>query len=161
MRWTAVDLAHFEARRTGEASSAPRDRRPRPALGGKPQPSELQAHIAIAQHLRMRARPGVFWFHPANGELRDKATAAKLKAMGVRPGTPDLIVLVSGRLHGLELKRHDGRLTPEQRACHAEIEAAGGFVATAWDTGAALRILEAWGAIRPDPAQMERAARNG
>jgi hypothetical protein len=40
--------------------------------------------------------------------LRDAATAGKLKAMGLQPGWPDiLLVNPSGRLHALELKRGD------------------------------------------------------
>ena len=92
----------------------------------------------------------VFWCHYPAGEIRDAATASKLKAMGTKPGVPDLVLLISGRLHGLELKRHDGRLSPEQRACHAEIENAGGCVATCHDVDSALRVLAMWGALRED-----------
>ena len=31
-------------------------------------------------------------FHPANGEYRHPATAARLKTMGVRPGVPDILL---------------------------------------------------------------------
>jgi len=47
-------------------------------------------------------------FHPANGEVRHPATATKLKAMGVKPGVPDLVLPVARHgYHGLfiELKR--------------------------------------------------------
>ena len=47
-------------------------------------------------------------FHVANGGYRHKATAGKLKALGVRAGVPDLLLLVPrGKYHGmaLELKR--------------------------------------------------------
>jgi hypothetical protein len=73
-----------------------------------PDPSEVQIHIAIAERLRWQARDDVMWFHIPNGELRDKRAAAKLKAMGVRPGVADLLFIwcgISGlRVLFLELK---------------------------------------------------------
>ena len=70
--------------------------------------SETQIHEAVVGHLRRRCRRGVHWHHPATGELRDAAPAAKLQRMGVRAGLPDLLLLIEGRLHGLELKRERG-----------------------------------------------------
>ena len=133
MRWTANALARFQSRRSGEASSpdAPARRQRGGAFdlknnqrkssgpGDRPQPNELQIHMSVAAHLRARARPGVWWSHFPAGELRDERTAHKLKQMGTKPGVPDVLLLISGRLYGLELKRHDGRLSPEQRATHA------------------------------------------
>ena len=81
------------------------------------------------------------------GEIRDAATAAKLKGMVTKPGMPDFVLIIAGRLHGLELKRHDGRLSPDQRATIAEIEAAGGIVHTARSIDEALTVLAAWGAL--------------
>lgn len=142
------------------APTTARARRPRPAPGSV-EPSELQIHMSVAAHLRARAKPGTWWAHYPAGELRDERTAHKLKQMGTKPGVPDMLLLVGGKLHGLELKRDGGRLSPEQRACHAEIEAAGGFVATAWCVDTALAILTAWGVLRPDAGQTERTASNG
>ena len=64
-------------------------------------------------------------FHPANGEYRLPATAARLKQMGVRPGVPDILLpyhvydagvdkLYTGL--AIELKRsdHSNKPTPEQ-----------------------------------------------
>lgn len=36
---------------------------------------------------------GHTWFHPPNGGYRSGREAAKLKAMGVKPGVPDIIIL--------------------------------------------------------------------
>ena len=149
MSWTEAQLADFEARRSpdGRKTSATVRRKRSRLARTLPAPSELAIHVAVAGHLRARADAHVWWFHPANGEHRDPRTGAKLRAMGVQPGTPDLLLLIGGRLHALELKRHDGRLSPQQRACHRAITVAGGFVATAWDVDSALAILEAWGAF--------------
>lgn len=32
------------------------------------------------------------WSHPPNGEVRNKVTASNLKAMGVNPGIPDILI---------------------------------------------------------------------
>lgn len=55
-----------------------------------PKESEFQIHASIVAYLRQMARPDVQWWHTSNGEIRDKRTGAKLKAMGQRPGAPDL-----------------------------------------------------------------------
>ena len=58
-------------------------------------------------------------FAVPNGGRRDKVTAARLKAEGVKAGVLDIWFPVArGRYHGLviELKTRTGRLTPEQKA---------------------------------------------
>jgi hypothetical protein len=106
------------------------------------EPSELQLQISVVRHLQWRCREGVIWFAVPNGELRDKRTGAKLKAMGVRPGVADLIFIwgelistprleVTPQLLFLELKARGGRLSPPQiefrdimRKCGAPFEVA-------------------------------------
>lgn len=56
-------------------------------------------------------------FHIPNGGSRHKAEAGKLKAMGVKPGVPDLFLPVSRHIyHGLfiELKNETGKLSKLQ-----------------------------------------------
>jgi len=53
-----------------------------------------------------------------NGGHRNKITAAKLKAEGVKPGVPDICLPVArGQHHGLyiELKTQQGKLSPRQQ----------------------------------------------
>ena len=121
-----------------------------PAAVKKPEPSELSIHIAVASHLRFRARPGLVWWHTPNGEKREKRDAAKLKAMGTLAGLPDFFFLDNGRLFGLELKRNKGRISPEQRAVSAALERNGATCATAFGLDDALAVLEGWGLILPD-----------
>ena len=120
------------------------------------EPSELAIHFAVVRHLRHRARPGVFWCHFPAGEIRDAATASKLKAMGTKPGVPDFVLLIGGQLHGLELKRHDGRLSPDQRATIVELEAAGGICHVAYSVDEALTVLIAWGGLHADAGKIHR-----
>ena len=113
--WSSDQLADFERRRSHHGtrtSAAVRTQRAGPT--SRPQRSELserELHLAVGRHLRHRAATGVFWFHPANGEHRYLVTAAKLKAFGVKPSTPDLVLLFRGKLHALQLKRQNGQLS--------------------------------------------------
>ena len=148
MRWSETDLSRFEARRQAPSVPVPRKRQAKPAQ--RWEASETQIHEAVVARLRVRCRADIHWHHPATGELRDPGTARTLQRMGVRAGLPDILLVIDGRLHGLELKRQrGGRLSPEQIAMHAELTAAGAVVAVARGLDAALNILESWGALLP------------
>ena len=56
----------------------------------EPQKEVTSLHIPLVAMLRWCLRPDVIWRHYPAGELRDKRTAAKLKAMGVLAGSADL-----------------------------------------------------------------------
>jgi hypothetical protein len=56
-----------------------------------PNRREQDLQRALADHLRARTRPNVYWFHPANGDARTGVEGAILRACGVRAGTPDII----------------------------------------------------------------------
>ena len=64
------------------------------------------------------AHPILRWmYHPPNGGGRSKATAGRLRAMGVRSGVPDLLChMESGRWKGfaVEAKSAIGRLSEDQ-----------------------------------------------
>jgi hypothetical protein len=109
---------------------------------------ETPIHMALVQHLQVRARPGVFWCHVPNGEYRARVTAAILRGMGVKAGVPDLMLVSQGRAYFLELKREGGKLSTEQKVVHAELRRAGAVVDTAYGLDEALDVLEAWGLIR-------------
>jgi hypothetical protein len=59
---------------------------------------EATFHIQLVSMLRWCVRPDVLWRHVPNGEHRDARTAAKLKAMGVLPGSADLEFFYSSAL---------------------------------------------------------------
>lgn len=110
--------------------------------------TEEAIHRAVVQHLERRAAGGTVWWHTPNGEIRHRAVAGKLKAMGTRAGMPDLMLLRAGQLYGLELKRLGGRVSVEQSRRQSELAAAGAVVATVEGLDAALRVLGEWGLIR-------------
>ena len=78
--------------------------------------------------------PELEWlYHNANGELRNKTVAKRLKALGVKPGIPDLCLPVSrGGYHGLyiELKRPsgEGKISDDQARCMEFLISQGYFV---------------------------------
>ncbi len=87
-------------------------------------------------------------FHIPNGGSRGKAEAGRFRAMGVRPGVPDLCLPVAiGGKHGLyiELKRvKGGRVSEEQAAWIAELRARGyaAEVCHGWEEAA--RVIEGY-----------------
>lgn len=81
--------------------------------------TEDQLHRSVAQYLALVLKPPTLWnTFPAGGG--GKARGQRLKAMGLKPGWPDLIVLhPKGRLTmvlGLELKCGRNRQSAEQKA---------------------------------------------
>lgn len=83
-------------------------------------PSEDAIQMALIAWLRLQHPEAWPWaHHSANGGYRNPVTAARLKAMGVRRGFPDLTLwLPRGGFHGLavELKVGRNRATAEQIA---------------------------------------------
>jgi hypothetical protein len=84
-----------------------------------PTAKEFQIQIALINRLKLQGNKAVLWFHVPNGELREKRTAARLKAMGVLPGVADLQFLwvePDGdiRILFLELKRKGEQQTEDQ-----------------------------------------------
>ena len=91
-------------------------------------PSEEMEQRALTAWLSARF-PTVLFYAVPNGGWRSKATAGKLKATGVKPGVPDLVIAEprSGH-HGLyiELKRaKGGQLSPFQKEWLAALKARG------------------------------------
>jgi hypothetical protein len=109
---------------------------------------EAQLHAAVVEHLRLRAEPDVLWLHCPNGERRDKITGAKLKRMGVVPGTADLLFWHRGNSYALELKSLGGRLSDAQLEFLARFNDAGGHSTVAEGLDRAIAVLEAWGLLR-------------
>lgn len=55
-------------------------------------------------------------FHPPNGGFRHKATAARLKAMGTKPGVPDVFLPVPrNNYHGLWIEMKHGSNKPTKK----------------------------------------------
>ena len=110
--------------------------------------SEQTIQREVFRHLRARAAPGVFAFHPPNGGYRKPVEAAIMKGLGVRAGVPDVFIVRDGRCFAIELKAEGGRASDKQLATIAALREAGAFTCIAEGLDRALACLEAWGILR-------------
>jgi hypothetical protein len=112
--------------------------------------SERQLHQYVIDLLRLRARRDVLYLHIPNESPRSPRYGAQLVRMGMLPGAADLLVVVNGIAHWLELKVGRGRQSPAQVAFEAAAWAAGATYAIARTPEQARATLSSWGALRPD-----------
>lgn len=112
-------------------------------------PPEEQEQTVLAQWLDLH---DITWFHTPNGGHRNVVVAAKLKAQGVKPGVPDVMIVdpppASPDSVGvaIELKRRkDGRVTPEQTHWLAILQERGWAVAVCRGASEAIEFLESLG----------------
>ena len=75
--------------------------------------TEDEIQIQVAAWLDAKLPQGWLWFHCANGGFRKKTTAKRFKAMGLKPGIPDIIILRPEPIY-IELKSFGGVLSPSQ-----------------------------------------------
>ncbi|MGO9006617.1 MAG: VRR-NUC domain-containing protein [Beijerinckiaceae bacterium] len=123
-------------------------RKVRPRKAPKVKPKELSLHIAIVATLRRYAKPDWLFWHTANGEWRDIRTAAKLKAMGVRPGVPDLLLLrPDGVIHCLEFKRAGEYISEDQENFRLHCLAHGIPFVVVSTIDETLYALDKWGVL--------------
>lgn len=122
--------------------------------------AESRLQMAVVQHLRLGCKPGIFWFSVPNEGKRAPRTANRLKAMGMVPGVPDIVIIINGIAHGLELKAKGGHQSTAQRDVEAAWTAAGGFYACTTGIDETLATLVRWGVLpetylgRPKPQEL-------
>ncbi len=113
--------------------SLPAGFKPKSAPGKKRAQPERSLQIRVATMLSWMLPPEVPWTSIAHGVFisGDRMAAiragARLKAMGLHAGWPDIHFIFKGRACYLELKAGQGR-SPEQKLVHSAIAAAGGVV---------------------------------
>jgi hypothetical protein len=106
---------------------------------------EGRIQIAIVRYVRTVA-PHIRILHFANGGWRDRAEAARFKALGVLPGASDLILaLPDGRCSWWEIKTDAGRLSDDQKAFINDLERLGHSWAIVRSVDDARRELQAPG----------------
>lgn len=118
--------------------------------------AEDRLQKALVTVLQIDAAPNVFWCSIPNEGKRGPSVAARLKAMGMRAGAPDLFFIINGHPYGLELKaaadsvtgRRAGKQTPVQRRVEDDWHAAGGTYRVATGIDEATDTLKAWGALQ-------------
>ena len=97
----------------------------------------------VAMHTTTRPELGLLFAIP-NGGHRNKGTAVKLKAEGVKAGVLDTCLPVArGGWHGafIELKVGHNRPTPEQKAWIRNLSEQGYYCAIHWDWSQAFQCL--------------------
>jgi hypothetical protein len=120
---------------------------PKAAKPRRNRPEEI-LHRALASHLTIRPAPNIYWLHVPNGGWRSKTEAKILKSMGVRKGTPDLLLCRAGKLIAIELKSPKGRVSKHQREAIAELTAAGCMCRAIDNIDDAVAWLEKLGFLR-------------
>jgi hypothetical protein len=110
---------------------------------------ERAIQCAIVKALRKYAKPTqCFWYAIPNGGKRDVITAARLKAEGVVPGTPDMgFVLPFGQAGFIEFKADNGRQSESQTQVETTITHLGARYEVAHSVDEAWAILAAWGVL--------------
>lgn len=111
---------------------------------------EFRLTCVIADVLRLRGEPGLYWTHLPFGEARSERTGARLKRMGTRAGAPDFLLLWKGRSIGLELKEQGGRQTDTQRDTERDWLAAGGLYRCCKGYDETIAFLDMIGVLLPD-----------
>ena len=113
-------------------------------------PSEAAIQQRVVRLLRTQGPSDIVFLAVPNEIKRDDW--GQFEAMGGLRGAPDLLLIRSGRIYGLELKRASGKSSAAQREVHRHLERAGAFVATAFGLDAAVGYLQAWGLLNRDLA---------
>jgi hypothetical protein len=109
---------------------------------------ELKLHIQVADFLKLALDRNVAWSTIAHGGFKlPKRTAEKLKAMGLRGGFPDIMLVhpTRGVFCGIELKSASGRLSEDQVAIHGLIRKSWGLVEVCRSVEEVEGTLRAWG----------------
>ncbi len=87
----------------------------------------LQRTVADYLALCVPAPPSGPWWTAVNPiPAKSRSAAGISKGMGLRAGTPDIVLCWKGRLVGIELKAGRGRMSPAQLEAHDAITLAGG-----------------------------------
>ena len=103
----------------------------------------------VADILKRFVMPGWRYTHLPMGELREHATAVRLRRMGVTRGWPDLMfVSATGEVCFMELKRRGSHLTEEQDEIATFLGNAGLRYNCVDNFQDALVTLKIWGVVR-------------
>lgn len=107
------------------------------------QHDEYKIHVAILEHIRT-AFPQVRAFHVPN-QSKDATEAFWNKQLGAEPGVSDLIIGWKGNTGVLEVKSHEGKLSPAQNKFLSWADSVGWHTGIARNVRKAHHILMAWG----------------
>ena len=117
--------------------------------------------VALFRWLRLTRYAGrpianLAW-HTPNGGKRNAREAARLKAMGVKPGVPDVFVAIPRGEHSglfVELKAGRNTTTPAQMSTLADLASAGFSVAVARGWLEAATVIAEYLGVRPPASSL-------
>ena len=108
---------------------------------------EEALHRSVIQYLSW-VKPRALFYHCPNGELRSKATAARLKSMGTLAGVADLTFISDGGVTSfIELKAPGKYLSPAQKAFRDTVTSLGCQYAVARSVDDVADALQRWGLV--------------
>ncbi len=115
-------------------------------------------HKAVARFLDLALPDDACWTTiPAGGG--GKVRGAKLKAMGYKPGWPDILIIYRQQAFNIELKAPQGRLSKAQKDRHPLIRNAGAPIAICQRIEEVEGSLRGWGIpLRATTGQRGEAA---
>lgn len=111
---------------------------------GLPIPTEDHEQIQLAKYLDML---GLLWVHIPNEGKRKSISGAHLKAKGLKPGAPDVLIFDSPKTGqkglAIELKRQKGgKLSPEQEQWFLNLHGAGWKAAICKGAYEAIKLID-------------------
>ena len=106
--------------------------------------TESKIQRAIAGYLDVALPADSFWtaINPIPG--KSIVAAVTSKAMGLKAGVPDILILHNSVTLWIEIKKEGGYLSKTQKSLHVDIECAGGNVYTARSIEDVQEILREW-----------------
>jgi hypothetical protein len=111
--------------------------------------TEQQIHVAVVEHLRMRGKRGLlFWHTPQGAHYSSRAQGGIMKGLGGLAGVSDLLLMHAGRFFALELKAPKGKPTGAQLAFLKAFWENGGHAEYADSLDGAIKTLENWGLLK-------------
>ena len=111
--------------------------------------SEHALQTVVADYMALAVKPELYWSAIPNGGKRNLSVAVKLKREGLKPGSPDLYVMLpEGKIAWLELKVKGGSLSLEQRMFRDVCQRLGHHWAVAKTLDEVIAFLQKIGALK-------------
>ena len=111
--------------------------------------SEHALQTVVADYMTLAVKPELYWSAIPNGGKRNLSVAVKLKREGLKPGSPDLYVMLpDGKIAWLELKVKGGSLSIEQQAFRNVCKRLGHHWAVAKTLDEVIAFLASLGALK-------------
>lgn len=107
--------------------------------------AEEKIQTAFATWCKLCLGDDVLWLSIPNERKAPAAQIAALKAMGMRPGAADFLIVYQGRAHFIEFKSPTGHVAENQRDFARAAGVAGAKVAVCRSSQAARHKLDEWG----------------